>query len=131
MSGAVLEDQVRYDILKYFGLRQDMKLFANPCGNAWAGILEKSSREKVLLKHPRRISYGLEVGSSDLIGWITIEGRAVFLALELKSPTGRPSKEQLNWIEQVKLAGGIAGIVRSPQDVEKLIAEYKTRMSGT
>ena len=76
-----------------------------------------------------KVRYGLCVGSSDLIGWKTIEitphhiGRkiAVFVALEVKTESGRPTTEQLNFIDHVDMAGGHAGIVRSEQDAEGLL----------
>ena len=66
----------------------------------------------------RVIRYGLAVGSSDLIG-IAPDGR--FLALEVKTKRGRPTKEQLLFINAVLKAGGIAGIVRSPEEALQLI----------
>jgi len=77
----------------------------------------------------RVISSGLCKGSSDVIGWQSVEitpdmvGRrvAVFVALEAKSDTGRPTREQLAFIAAVRAAGGIAGIVRSSEDAEKLL----------
>lgn len=79
----------------------------------------------------RVVRTGLCVGSSDVIGWQSIEitpdmvGRrvAVFVALEAKSDTGRPTREQLAFIAAVRAAGGIAGIVRSSEDAEKLLRE--------
>jgi len=72
--------------------------------------------------------FGLTVGSSDIIGFtpITINGKriAVFTAIEVKSATGKPSKEQDNFIKMVKDNGGIAGIVRSPEESLALIGEY-------
>lgn len=79
----------------------------------------------------RVISSGLCKGSSDAIGWHSIEitpemvGRrvAVFVALEAKSDTGRPTREQMAFIAAVRAAGGIAGIVRSSEDAEKLLTQ--------
>ena len=75
-------------------------------------------------KTGRPIQYGLCVGSSDLIGWTTVTVTpemvgstvAVFTAVEVKTPTGRPTEHQLNFIAQVIKAGGFAGIARSPRD---------------
>lgn len=77
----------------------------------------------------RVVRTGLCVGSSDVIGWQSVEitpemvGRrvAVFVALEAKSDTGRPTREQMAFIAAVRAAGGIAGIVRSSEDAEKLL----------
>jgi len=82
------------------------------------------------------IRYGIaNPGGSDLIGWTPVEitpdmvGKriAIFTALEVKTTTGRPTKEQLAFIEAVKRAGGIAEIVRSEDDAEKTVALFSTR----
>ena len=65
------------------------------------------------------IKFGLCVGSSDLIGLY----RGRFLAVEIKTPTGKATPEQLRFIEAVKRHGGIAGIARSPQDALDLLAQ--------
>ena len=66
------------------------------------------------------IRFGLAVGSSDLIG-IAPGGR--FLAVEIKTPTGKATPEQLRFIEAVRARGGIAGIARSPAEALALLAE--------
>lgn len=68
-------------------------------------------------------------GGSDLIGFHTVTvtpemvGRklAVFLAIEVKSPTGKPSPDQENFIQFIKESGGIAGIARSAEDAINLL----------
>lgn len=66
------------------------------------------------------IKYGVGgVGGSDLIGIYKPTGQ--FLAVEVKSPKGKPSPAQLNFIEQVRAAGGIAGVARSPEDALSLL----------
>jgi len=75
------------------------------------------------------VVYGLHPGSSDLIGWTTIEvtpsmvGRrvAVFTSLELKQGSGRTTPEQDAWLRAVREAGGIAAVVRSVEDAESAI----------
>lgn len=64
------------------------------------------------------IRFGLAIGSSDLIG-IAPGGR--FLAVEIKTPTGKATPEQIRFIEAVRARGGIAGIARSPQDALDLL----------
>jgi hypothetical protein len=56
------------------------------------------------------IRFGLGVGSSDLIGW-TRTGK--FLAVEVKTPTGRVTPEQAAFLGAVSLAGGIGVVMRS------------------
>jgi len=70
-------------------------------------------------KQGNHIRYGLCVGSSDLIGWDT-KGR--FVAIEVKLPNGKIRPEQQNFVDQVKKAGGIAGIVRSEQEAIELFS---------
>lgn len=66
------------------------------------------------------IKYGVGgVGGSDLIGIYKPTGQ--LLAVEVKTSKGKPSAAQLNFIEQVRAAGGIAGIARSPQDALNLL----------
>jgi hypothetical protein len=65
------------------------------------------------------MTFGLCVGSADIIGIHKPTGR--FLAFEVKTAKGKPTKEQLNFIEQVRAANGVAGIVRSVEDALRLI----------
>ncbi len=76
-------------------------------------------------KTNRPIRYGVcNPGGSDLIGWTPVQitpdmvGKtvAVFTAVEVKTPNGKPTEHQLNFITQVLRAGGFAGIARSPGD---------------
>jgi hypothetical protein len=77
------------------------------------------------------VRYGLQPGSSDLIGWtirtVTPEmvGQqvAVFTSIEVKTPTGRLRPEQQQWLDAVQAAGGIAGVARSVEDAQALTAE--------
>jgi len=78
----------------------------------------------------RKVRAGLEVpGSSDLIGWKTVEITpdmvgtriAVFCGAEIKTQDGRVSKEQQIFIDNVKGAGGIAGAVRSIEEMRDLM----------
>lgn len=82
----------------------------------------------------RVIRYGVgNPGGSDLIGWtpviITHEmvgtKVGVFTAIEVKAPRGRPTEAQLNFLRQVQLGGGIAGIARSTQDALALLTRPK------
>ena len=66
----------------------------------------------------RFVKFGLCVGSADLIG-IAPGGR--FLAVEIKTATGRATTEQQRFINAVLTRGGIAGIVRSPDEALELL----------
>lgn len=67
----------------------------------------------------RYISSGVPAGYSDLSGVRFPDGRAVFI--EVKTPTGRVSKEQKNFLHQMQKAGAIAGVCRSAADAIKLL----------
>ena len=88
----------------------------------------------------RCVRYGLAPGSSDIIGWKTInssgEHYAVFVAIECKSPTAlkprnpksKSGKKTLaHWIAQEKFlkdvaeAGGVSGIVRTVEEAKRLL----------
>lgn len=70
-------------------------------------------------KDGRVVRYGLCVGSSDLIGILRQNGR--FVALEVKTPDGKASPEQLMFLEFVRREGGFAAIVRSPVEAREAI----------
>jgi penicillin-binding protein-related factor A (putative recombinase) len=65
----------------------------------------------------RYVRYGLCVGSSDIIG--IYKGR--FLAVEVKRPQGRVTKEQKNFIRIVNEMGGIGFVARCKEDIKKYI----------
>ncbi len=77
----------------------------------------------------RPVQFGLARGSADLIGWRTVvvtpdmvgQPIAQFVSIEIKTPTGRVTPEQRNWLHAVRKAGGIAGIARSAADALHLL----------
>lgn len=78
----------------------------------------------------RWINYGIpSVGGSDLLGFVAktitpdmVGSRvAIFLAIEVKSKTGKVKPEQQRFIDFVKSKGGIAGVCRSKEEAEELI----------
>jgi len=99
-------------------------MFRNNTGQGVLGQVVRQDGGTFHIVNGRRVQFGLCVGSSDLIGWksVTItpdmvgKKLAVFTALEVKTSTGRPTKEQVNFIQAVRSAGGFAGIVRSVDD---------------
>ncbi len=112
---------------------RSVRLFRNNTGQGWIGDVTRIDARRILISNPRPLHAGLCVGSSDLIGWKTVEitpdmvGRkvAIFTGLEVKAPKGRASSEQLNFVARVCQAGGIAGVVRNIEDVKKLLSEVK------
>lgn len=67
----------------------------------------------------RWTAFGLVKGAADLIGLVKPHGR--FLALEVKSRTGRASKEQIQFLALVNRMGGVGGIVRSVEEALELV----------
>lgn len=121
------------------------RLFRVNTGMAWAGskviTLPRDHQRwpgaKVILD-PRPFKTGTPAGYSDGTGWTPVVIKpemvgktvAVFTAIETKTPTGRASREQLNFIDQVVASGGIAGIVRQDGEVIEIIVNYEKRMIG-
>jgi hypothetical protein len=110
------------------------RVFRNNVGVGWAGHLERVARpqhvfvrpEDVVLRNARPLHAGLCVGSSDLIGWKTVEvtpgmvGQrvAVFLAVEGKVKNGRLTEAQRQFLKVVSEAGGIVRIAREEGEEE-------------
>jgi len=86
-------------------------VWRNNCGTAehWNGTTVQ------------RVRYGLAPGSADLIG--ICGGR--FIAIEVKTPTGRVSPDQATWLECVRRAGGFAAVVRSVEDARAAIVRAR------
>jgi hypothetical protein len=68
-----------------------------------------------------RVAYGLAVGSADLIG--CLNGR--FVALEVKTATGRLAPDQRRWADLVRARGGYVATVRSVAEARAAIAEAR------
>ena len=79
----------------------------------------------------RPVRFGLCEGSADLIGYHTVtvtpdmvgQRLAVFTAVEVKAPAGRPTPQQSAFLEHVRQAGGRAGIARSIEDAERIVGD--------
>jgi len=81
-------------------------------------------------KTGRPVQYGVcNPGGSDLLGWTPVvitpdmvgSTVAVFTAVEVKTTTGKPTAPQINFITQVRNAGGYAGVARSPSEAVALV----------
>lgn len=110
--------------------------FRNNTGTGWTGNeIDKGKAGAVIIRDARPLYAGLCKGSADLIGWrslvITPEmvGRrvAVFVAIEVKKPGGRLSKEQRHFLESAWKAGAIAGVARSEAEAEHIAADFTGR----
>lgn len=108
------------------------RVFRNNVGLGWIGKPIRFTKTEyievhagdVLLRNARPLHAGLIEGSSDLIGW-SANGR--FLACEVKTANGKPTEKQVDFINAVKAAGGVAFIARSNEDA---IKQYEDANNG-
>lgn len=125
------ENRIQSEIMRAIGSLPNVRVFRNQVGVGWLGkvVSEDKRSQTVVLTRAYRVTMGLAVGSSDLIGWrkriITPDdvGRKIgqFLSVEVKSPTGVASDEQEHWIETVNQWGGIAFVTRSAADASNIL----------
>ena len=109
------------------------RLFRNNVAGAWVGQSRRFSRSEtvivqpgdVLIRNARPLHAGLCEGSSDLIGWTVRDGRAVFVAIEVKAERGRVTPEQQRFIDVVREAGGVAGVARSVEDARAILSDER------
>lgn len=112
--------------------KMGMRVFRNSTGVAFR---EKSGEHlcEKCRKKTRVVKFGLCVGSSDLIGWMPVviteelvgKTVGVFIALEVKTPKGRVSKEQQTFIREATKSGGIAAVVRSKDDIKRVVEQWR------
>lgn len=79
--------------------------------------LWRNNTGKLQNKDGRWVTYGLCVGSPDLIG--IYKGK--FVGIEIKQPNKKPTKEQQQFIDFVNKSGGIAAVVYSPDELENIL----------
>lgn len=101
-SEAVIQNAIRVRL----GRLPDLMLMRNANGNP--GTLDG-----------RRAHFGLPKGSSDLIGVLAPGGR--YIALEVKTATGKLRPEQVAHLAIVRRFGGFACVVRSVPEAEAAI----------
>lgn len=70
-------------------------------------------------KDGRPVRSGLPVGFSDLFGFRASDARAFFL--EVKTPRGHATPEQLAFLDAMRRRGALAGVVRSVDDARQLL----------
>jgi len=100
-------------------------------GKVWTGVVLSSRDNQIILANPRPFHAGLFKGSSDLIGWNTVEITeemvgsrvAIFTAVEIKTKGVKVTEEQTRFINIVNNSGGIAGIVYNELEALKLIKD--------
>lgn len=69
--------------------------------------------------HPVR--FGLTRGAADIIG-LRHDGR--FVAIEVKTKTGRVSKPQDTFLCRVRECNGIAGVARTPEEAIRITMQH-------
>lgn len=112
------------------------RLFRQNSGMAWVGKVERGPGNfrlgpgDVVIRSARPFHAGFN-GMSDLGGWVPVEVTAsmvgctvaVYSQVEVKL-NGRPTKEQIAWIDAVNRAGGRAGVARSESDLKKILGVH-------
>lgn len=81
-------------------------------------VLWRNNTGQMIDKDNRRVVFGCGgKGAADLIGmWTHTDGRAQFVALEVKTPIGRLSPEQKLYQQLIERKGGVYAVVRSVED---------------
>lgn len=132
----------------WLGMGLLSRLFRLNSGRAWLsnlgpGGIKKLADGSVLLQAARPIPLGLAttsgdpvVGQSDLFGWteVVITPEMVGLTVPVvtafetkRSKGGKTSDGQINFVDQVNRAGGIAGVANSLDAAMAIINEWANR----
>lgn len=117
--GHPLESDVMREARKWLAEQPDIRVWRNNTG-------------KLKDENGRLVTYGLSVGSSDLIGLIRVPANgydksqtqyvARFLAIELKQPGKKPTEDQERFLETVRKDGGVGFWADSLVLVREMIA---------
>ena len=119
------ESQVQAAILLALGGDPQVRMFRNLVGSGFVGVPPDGLR---------RVTFGLAVGSGDLIGLrsytVTPEdvGKtvAVFSSVEVKRPrNSRTAANQKLWRDMVRGRGGIAVIAKSAESAVNEVMNWK------
>lgn len=103
------------------------RIFRCNRGEAWIGkavFFSKPAKIEVypgdvIIRGAKRFHAGLVNGNGDYIGY---SSTGKFISVELKTDKGIVSDDQINFIDAVNSAGGIAGICRSEEDCFELLS---------
>lgn len=107
------EREIQQNILISFGSLPDLRIWRNNTGS---------------IKTPdgRFVTFGLK-GSADILG-IMRGGR--FLAIEVKTATGRQSEHQKNFQNMIESFGGVYILARSVEDVKRRLESESTGLAA-
>lgn len=124
------EKNLQTEIHAAVGHLPGVVLFRNNTGMGWVGkVIRKYLNGNIELQAARPLHAGLCVGSSDLIGFVSVvvtpemvgQRVAIFAAVEVKTESGEKRKDQEKFIAAVRRNGGVADFIRSiPQAVALL-----------
>ena len=122
---------MRIELSRHF--RGAIVLFRNNVGRFWSGRITSQKNGITTLQNARLVVCGFGEGSSDQIGFSSIQitqemvGKniAIFTAIEIKSKSVRVTDEQLKFLKFIESKGGIALVYRDGQNIVELI---KTRI---
>lgn len=131
------ETNIARKIMLALGSNPAIRIFRNNVGKAWIGQSKQFTKPTtvnvksgdVLIQNARFFHAGLCTGSSDLIGFKSVEitpemvGKkiAVFTAAEVKTSSGKASPEQIAFINMVNKFGGIGFIARNEKEALEFI----------
>jgi hypothetical protein len=113
------EAEVLAAVLRLAHGRTDLVLWRNTVGHA---------TEYDAGGRARHITYGLGPGSPDVVGVLTVEGLAVWVAIECKAPRGRVAPEQAQWLAAAERRGIACGVARSAEEAAEIIAAGAERV---
>lgn len=126
MTEAEIQSAIRLAV----GTLPHVRLFRNNRGVAWMGKIVSRRDGLLVLANARPVEFGLTNGASDLIGPVQMTitdsdvGRtvALFGAAEVKRPGENVPEHQQRFVDFVSDFGGVAGVVRSPDDAVLLVS---------
>jgi hypothetical protein len=107
----MLERKIKHEIRIAVGCLPGVIVWNNPVG----------------FDDERKIHYGLAKGASDLI--LIVDGR--FTVFEVKQIGAYPTKEQRQWMEQIRKVGGFASVVRSGAEAVEAVGRARNRSLDT
>lgn len=76
----------------------------------------------------RAVRHGLVKGASDIVGWYSVGGRAIFTAIEIKRAGEKARPEQMRFLQAVVRAGGIGAVVRDVGELPKVFNPERIAM---
>lgn len=99
---------------------------------SWKGIYHWRNNSGAYKQGERYIRFGKK-GTSDILALFPGElknglGKGLLWAIEVKKPGGRLSDEQIQFLKDVRIHGGIATVAESVEDVERTLIDMRTKM---